>query len=277
MPKKNRPTKRGKSSPPKTEARYVKKPKPKKPSGKINSIKIVRPDGSGTLKEREKHFKPPRDEHNKFLFLEEFVHIEDETVKPTVPRELRAGTPVLADFVGVPFNHAADGYPGFHFDRYLRLLMDVIRGYNRALYRLRRAHFIEDFHNVPQSTTTRMDELPNEHRDYRVPPVGSSNFKDQFEKIEDAFHDASRELDRFLSLPQEFNDPFFPDYALHVDGMVDCIRVNDYIVSVHVAAYAGTQRLIRDMKEIPFSSSSHTSISSPFSSYSSGNGWQSVP
>jgi hypothetical protein len=147
--------------------------------------------------------------------------------------------------------------------------MDAVRNYNRALYRLRRAHFYFDHNPFFQ----RMDALPQDKVIFPGP-----NPESAFLLVENEFLAASRLLRTLVSLPLlDFADPI-TKMNLCMVGNVDCIRTNDYIVSVRIGGEA-TDRPARELgiREPPYSSSSFTSISSAFSSYSSFIDWHAGP
>jgi hypothetical protein len=217
------------------------------------------------LNRSARQFMPARDSDGDYFFLDEFVKKEQNVVIPNVPPDLEGAGNTLQDIAGYRFNHAPVGGAGYHFDRYARLLMDLIRDYNRALYRLRRHYFWKEHHRT-------MTELPNDQLNIN-----------EFDEIEDAYEAAFDRLVFFLKLPLLGDKDPLTGLPLFVEGNVDCIRANDYIVSVRIGATASDQELNTE-KEIPYSSSSHISISSTFSSYSSwipgypsSSSWQAQP
>jgi hypothetical protein len=248
--------------------------------------------GFNELAPRKKHFNLDRDPANgDLLFPEEFVARSKKSghIVPNVPVELENKPRTVANTLGHPFKHhpkpkdSADlnAVAAYDFDRYAHLLMDVIRRYNRALYRLRRSRLFKDypkdFGNMPQ--------LPNEADRFILPGKDVAETESIREQIQDEFSDAATQLEYMLTFPLSIEDPLTttenPDDGSQIpqpldveqEGNVDCIRINDYIVSVRIGvAASGSVRT-----EIPVSSSSFTSISSAFSSYSSMNGWEAGP
>jgi hypothetical protein len=217
------------------------------------------------LKPRKKHPRPTeKDGGGRYYFLDEFVKKQGGNVTANQPPDLLNHDCTVTEIAGSPFRHAPNPTdPGYHLDRYARLLMDRIRDYNRALYRMRRAYF----YKVHQKEMTK---LPDDQLDFPFPLTDA-----QFDKIEDAYIAAFDCLAHLLNLPLENEDDPLNDAPLYVSGDVECIRRNDYIFSVRIGATASNAPLVE--KEIPYSSSSHISISSTFSSYSSSNSWQAQP
>jgi hypothetical protein len=209
------------------------------------------------------------------------VRTDKPRINPAVPIELEGRPRTLANTVGHRFKHAPKpknahdkkGWAAYRFDRYTHLLMDVIRDYNRALYRLRRSHVFKDF----PADFGRMCQLPDEDERFVLTSGNKDSIHEVRCAIEDEFERAAKILEKWLHDEVPVYDPPTkdrtsgkPDFYFH--GRVDCIRVNDYIVSVRIMGGASTPML-----ELPYSSSSFTSISSAFSSYSSTNAWQAGP
>jgi hypothetical protein len=260
------------------------------------------PKPPATLKIRDQYFVPETDSTGKFVFPEEFVEgNKTDRVKPNVPPELHGKPRTIANTLGTRFTHHPKPQIGepdylkklgaYHFDRFAQLLMDRIRDYNRALYRFRRAYVNHD-HKLDVG---RMMELPNENRTF-IFGLGDPD-DTVFVRIEAEFAAAAGRLKKLLDDASNgtveiedyvhgLKNPLHPDdiksQPLFVKGFVDCIRVNDYILSVRIGAVASDESIpvklgIKDMSEPPFSSSSFTSISSAFSSYSSLDMWHAAP
>jgi len=228
------------------------------------------------LKKRPKHFTPEK-EDNSFLFLDEFlVCSQANKPEPNVPPELFGGASSLQDLLGHPFKHSESDSPGYHFDRYARLLLDAVRDYNRALYRLRRAHVYEE----QPAAFRRMPALPDESSNFEIRSDGRSTLPAElFERIQNEFIRAAECLEVLLNVPNAgFPDPLNNNLKVYVSGNVDCIRVNDYIISVRIGAHADRKEIVAtndvEAREIAYSSSSHISVSSAFSSFSSDGNWQ---
>lgn len=136
------------------------------------------------------------------------------------------------------------------FNNWLRLLCIKVRDYNRALYRLRRAHITGNTGPLPE-----MPQLPNE-------PSGP----DSVEDLEEDWKKAVEKLNALIS--KQFNN----DTGI-VWPLCDMVEVNNYIVSIRVVAvdeeppvesFAGTSGT--RARQVGGSSSSHISVSSAFSS-----------
>lgn len=244
----------------------------------------MKPTKPAKLHPRDKHFRPEKDKDNKFFFPEEFVFRFDKEIIPNIPANLDADFGRFPAVLGHPFYHAAPESKSYHFDRYARLLMDRIRDYNRALYRLRRAHVYYDH----PDNFKHMTELDYEAASLKLPedPSKDPDPKAAFEAIEKEFENACDRLDGILIPTDDKVEDKVTNLPLFFRGNVDCIRINDYIVSIRIGGNAskspfsegekpgrGAQLLV----EPHFSSSSHTSVSSGFSSYSSNPNWQAGP
>lgn len=246
---------------------------------------------NGSLTEKKKHFSPEKDPtKGTFKFPDEFVFSpvvkpsEPKITEPNIPAELFGASSKLEDIVGHPFNPAEKGTPGFYFDRYVSLVMDSARDYNRALYRLRRAHVHDQHNHVNSPAFRRMPPLSDEDPSLAIPPKATTSMPEEmtsalFAKIEADFVRAATRLETYLMPDADppktsVHDPV-EGIELFVKGNVDCIRVNDYIISVRIGASVSDKKapaaesIDIEFFEPAFSSSSHTSISSAFSSFSS--------
>jgi hypothetical protein len=238
------------------------------------------------LEKRTKHFLPEQDKDNDYRFLDEFVYKKEKDPKliPNVPPNKSGNFVALDEVVGNPFKHAGqDGDKGYHLDRYARLLIDLIRDYNRALYRLRRAHYYDEHAKDDKYDMPPLDKDKPEFGTGLPSPVPTP----LMDQIEDAYNDAFGRVFDMLNVKGDKlivdplnKDPDHPDdpLPLYVSGNVDCIRMNDYIISVRIGVHAHKHsfksgaKVVEgqyEIREIPYSSSSHISISSAFSSYSS--------
>jgi hypothetical protein len=218
-------------------------------------------------------------------YLDEFVNkITSTDARPgssgiatNVPPEICGSSRTLENTLGCAFRPlpkptgvtSKSVLGAYRFDRYVSLLLDLVRNYNRGLYRLRRAHCWND-HCVLMDALTD-DPLP-------LPPMGASiEVKRRcFHPIEDAYVSAVRKLTLFVgSAPCV--DPIAGE-SFYFYGDAEFIRVNDYIVSVRIGGEATEDAPgKRDPREPAYSSSSQISISSPFSSYSSNSSWYAGP
>jgi hypothetical protein len=133
------------------------------------------------------------------------------------------------------------------FNRWLVELSVAARNYNASLYRLRRLHLIAE-HNryIMRALPTDPQTVPDEH------------------ELPGAVGAAETDWDRNVTILREIIDGFRPD------AVVDMVQVNGYIVSIRAIADLGFDEKI-GIKQPAGSSSSHWSLSSPFSSSSSSS------
>jgi hypothetical protein len=189
------------------------------------------------------------------LFQEEVIGIED-------------GVPVP---FGVRFNHRETAAKDADSSRWIlgsriarvknpkeksltnlvRRLAVKVRQYNASLYQLRRLHFCYKYpDNWPD---------PNPHGDHPGPPPGSpAIFRQRVKEAEADWSRVTNQVNKFLESGHS-------NFGLKLLA-ADMIAVNGYIVSMRVVAQKPT-RGRRPVFEVG-GSSSHVSISSPFSSSS---------
>jgi hypothetical protein len=208
-----------------------------------------------------------------YLFLEEAILTSPGFKAFAAPatggaafQEPAPGDPATAwtDFnswiLGAPFNPTID--PATHkpvpFDALLQDIATRIRKYNAALYWMRRLHF----HEKAQLLNIPINSAPprNPHGDLAPDPINPTapNFGSLVQAAQQNWKDAVNGLnDILLNGNNDFE---------YIWG--DLVQVNNYIISMRIAASNVLPTLKSGAKiyEVGGSSSSHTSISSAFSS-----------
>lgn len=166
--------------------------------------------------------------------------------------------------LGSPLDEKDEGNPNL-FTEYIRELAILCRHHNAALYSMRRMHYAL---NAPIGSSE-MQMNPNGHADDKkaVPSSVTLAFKTAVKEAENRWEDATRKLRNFIrdGLSQEEEN---------FNIIADMIEVNNYVVSMRVVARSpnSAQKSPNDMirtREYTGISSSHVSLSSAFSSYSS--------
>ncbi len=229
-------------------------------------LQTLDPAGSDVLLDGSQNTYP--------FFLEEFVGQDNKLgLIPNVPWGITDNTPLIEKIIGHRFKKAKKtDDSNYHFDRYARILMECIRLYNRALYRLRRGKVL---YNHPE-IFGRMPHLVNDAAELELPDPGTTTdaIRDQtYGKVEDAYIAALDNLKGLLAPKVSAPDPYTNSGTVYFKGMVHLIKVNDYVISVRIGGEAqDTPFPANDGEdaELPFSSSSYIFISSPFSSYTGG-------
>jgi len=142
----------------------------------------------------------------------------------------------------------------------IRDLAVVVRKYNASLYRLRRLHFHWRYKNSTSGQVVWPD--PNPPFDPGYPNPNAADFKKTVKQADAHWNNVNDQLNKFLDDAAEKGYPGqTPKVALIA---ADMVAVNGYIVSMRVVV----EKPLKDTekpKEIG-GSSSHVSISSPFSS-----------
>lgn len=197
----------------------------------------------------------------KGLFPEEMIFAENAQYFAFPTPETPGGNPF--DEPGIPasdadrlkYNQWILGGPIFDkvepeppLSTVVRELAVLARNYNASLYWMRRLHFHETDaagkHSPPPNPHGPLEETAS------FPPLTDPKFSKAVQAAEEVWAKACKAIDDYLGSPH-----------LGLENIrIDAVEVNGYIVSLRVLARS-------NLKEVGGSSSSHVSVSSPFSSW----------
>jgi hypothetical protein len=221
-----------------------------------------------------------------FCFPEEAVlqSIEEGIRVANVPPEMEGREAVLSDVVGfalafddlVWWTKDVNWRKANAFNKFVFLLTNEVRHFNRALYRIRRAKYKLDLGEFDGSLMRMLqnDDLP-------FPPKAKptqDEVKSQCKALEKRFQVTCQGLERFLkdiptdltATPKEIllgeGNASEKNPKLKVRGVIELIKVNDFVVSTRVVGEVSYGFESMGPGEPGFISSSHTSLSSGYSS-----------
>jgi hypothetical protein len=192
-------------------------------------------------------------DQNKRIFAEEVVGLDLKSTassKPSKPFGVEFEYKGVSKkwILGSKIANPGDAKDHENFTQLVRELAVKVRNYNASLYRLRRFHFCDKYHDNPKT-------WPHANPDGDPPDQlkpGTDPFVKLVKKAEENWWKVADELSDFLKTAKE------KTYLGFTLIGADMIAVNGFIVSMRVV-------VTKDIRE-EGGSSSHVSISSPFSS-----------